>query len=156
MSAIIQSVFAATLESTLPTQEVMEGLLSSKELAEAAAQQQAAIDVYLDAVAGWNEGVQFDTSINGRIATTFPGQNLKFVTAGTPNANYQPFATHLLREMARCLGCTYESMTGDYAGVTFSSVRMSTGRSRTLRPSSTCASGTYVSRRTSPPPAICS
>jgi lambda family phage portal protein len=124
MSAIIQSVFAATLESTLPTQEVMEGLLSSKELAEAAANQQAAIDVYLDAVSGWNSGVQFDTSVNGRIATTFPGQNLKFLTAGTPNENYQPFATHLLREMARCLGCTYESMTGDYAGVTFSSVRM--------------------------------
>jgi lambda family phage portal protein len=123
MSAIIQSVFAATLTSTLPTQDVMEGLLSSKELAEAASGG-GTLGAYLDAMSGWNSNVQFDTSVNGRIANTFPGQELKFLTAGTPNANYQPFATHLLREMARCLGCTYESMTGDYAGVTFSSVRM--------------------------------
>ena len=31
---------------------------------------------------------------------------------------------HLLREMARCLGLTYESATGDYTGATYSSVRM--------------------------------
>ena len=106
MSAIIQSVFAATLTSTLPTQDVMEGLLSGKELAEASAKGGSPIDTYLDAMSGWNDGVQFDTSINGRIATVFPGQDLKFVTSGTPNANYHAFATHLLREMARCLGCT--------------------------------------------------
>ena len=80
MSAIIQSVFSATLTSTLPTQEIMEGLLSSSELAKAAAAQQAPIDAYLDAQAGWTGNVQFDTSVNGRIATLFPGQDLKFVS----------------------------------------------------------------------------
>lgn len=32
----------------------------------------------------------------------------------------------LLREIARCVGVTYESATGDYQGVTFSSIRMAT------------------------------
>jgi lambda family phage portal protein len=126
MSAIIQSVFAATLTTTMPTQEAMEGLLSSAELAKAAANGEAPIDAYLKAEAAWHDNVQFDTSLNGRIANLFPGQELKFLTPGSPTNNYKEFATHLLREIARCLGATYESMTGDYAGVTFSSVRMAT------------------------------
>ena len=43
MSAIIQSVFAATLTTTMPTAETMEGLLSPAELAKAATRRSTAI-----------------------------------------------------------------------------------------------------------------
>jgi capsid protein len=36
------------------------------------------------------------------------------------------FAKMLLREVARCLGMTFETLSGDYTGATYSSIRMAT------------------------------
>ena len=55
-----------------------------------------------------------------------PGDELKFHGAEHPSDTYESFAKFLLREIARCLGLTYEEFTGDYAGATYSSVRMAT------------------------------
>jgi capsid protein len=43
-----------------------------------------------------------------------------------PNSTYEAFMKTLLREIARCLGITYEQLTGDYVGATYSSTRMAT------------------------------
>ena len=62
----------------------------------------------------------------GKIAHLFPGEELEFNASKTPNENYEAFARMLLREIAAGLGMTYEDVTGDFSGATYSSVRMST------------------------------
>ena len=81
-------------------------------------------DAWFDSQAGWYEGAAVDVGINGRISHLFPGQKLNFHANTHPNNNYRDYALHLLREIARCIGVTYESATGDYTGATYSSVRM--------------------------------
>jgi capsid protein len=80
----------------------------------------------LDAKAGWYQNTKIDLGRAGKIAHLFPGEKLTFNGAKTPNATYEAFAKFLLREIARCLGMTFETLTGDYTAATYSSVRMST------------------------------
>lgn len=124
MASIVQSVFAAAITSDTPTSEALDALLSDQEQARLGASGGSKFDAWFEAQAGWNENAHINVGVAGRIAHLFPGQKLDFHGAKTPNANYKEFATILLREMARAIGITYEGMTGDYAGVTFSSVRM--------------------------------
>src|SRR5204862_7920174 len=72
------------------------------------------------------DNTKIDLGRHGKIAHLAPGDELKFNTSEHPNATYDAFAKFLLREVARCLGLTYEEFTGDYAGATYSSVRMAT------------------------------
>lgn len=124
MSSIIQAVFAASVTSDTPTDEMMDSLLTPQEKAQAGAGGMTPYDAWFEAQSGWYDKAHINVGVAGRIAHLFPGQKLDFHGAKTPNANYKEFATILLREMARAIGITYEGMTGDYAGVTFSSVRM--------------------------------
>lgn len=59
-----------------------------------------------------------------RVAHLGPGEELEMVTASAPANNYVAFASDLRREIARCLGVTFESYTGDHSAATYSSVRM--------------------------------
>ena len=81
-------------------------------------------EAWAEMQAGWADANVIDIGIGGRIAQTFPGQKLEFLSPSHPTTSYKDFSMHLLREMARCLGLTYESATGDYEGATYSSVRM--------------------------------
>jgi lambda family phage portal protein len=126
-AAIMQTLFAATITSDEPTEQVIQGLLTPQEQARMAAQGVSPMSAYLDMVGGFYDGVTLNVGINGRIAHLFPGQELKFHRSEHPTSDYKDFSMHLLREMARCLGLTYESATGDYEGATYSSVRMATG-----------------------------
>ena len=51
------------------------------------------------------------------------GERLNLQGPEHPNSNYEPFANFLLREIARCLGCLFEDLTGDYRGATYSSIQ---------------------------------
>lgn len=126
MASIIQTVFAATISADQPTNEMLEGLLTPAEQARFAAGGVSSYDAWFEAQAGWYEKTAIDVGVNGRIAHLFPGQKLEFHGAKAPSTAYKDFALHLLRELARCIGVTYESATGDYQGVTFSSIRMAT------------------------------
>jgi len=123
---ILRSVFAATLTSEYPTNEAMQGLLTHKEQAQvsSAGDSVSAFDCWNAAQQGWYEGAQIDIGTAGRIAHLFPGQKLDLMTVKGAAGEYETYAKMLLREIARCLGITYEDFTGDYAGVTFSSIRM--------------------------------
>lgn len=127
MASIVQTVFAATITSEEPTEEAMQGLLTPQEQAKMAAAGQSVWDAWFEAQSGWYDSATLDVGINGRIAHLFPGQKMEFLNASSPTTSYRDFSMHLLREMARCLGLTYESATGDYLGATYSSVRMATG-----------------------------
>ena len=126
-AAIMQTVFAATITSDEPTEEVIQGLLTPQEQARMAAQGVSPMAAYMDMVGGFYDNATLNIGINGRIAHLFPGQKLDFHRPVNPTSEYRDFSMHLLRELARCLGLTYESTTGDYEGATYSSVRMATG-----------------------------
>lgn len=127
MASIVQTLFAATITSDEPSEQVLAGLLTPQEQAKMAAQGLSPMDAYLEMLGGFYDHTTLNVGINGRIAHLFPGQKLEFHSTHHPGADYKDFAMHLLREMARCLGLTYESATGDYDGATYSSVRMATG-----------------------------
>lgn len=127
MASIVQALFAVTITGDEPTEDFLQGLLTPQEQARMARDGVSALEVYLDAMGGYYDGATLDVGINGRLAHLFPGQDMKFHTTGHPGGDYAEFAKHLLREIARCLGLTYESATGDYDSATYSSVRMATG-----------------------------
>jgi lambda family phage portal protein len=121
-SALIQAIFAATIQSDAPTNDVLQALQDDDEQGVGAGN----MDNLLDAKAGWYENTKIDLGRGGKIAHLFPGEELKFNGSATPNDNYEAFARMLLREIARGLGVTFETLTGDYTGATYSSVRMAT------------------------------
>lgn len=124
LASIIQTVFAASIESEAPTEEALRGLLHPREQALLMANGGAPFDAFMAAKEGWGEGHPIDVGFAGRLAHMFPGEKLQFHSPEQPATAYKEFSLHLLREMARCLGLTYESATGDYEGATYSSVRM--------------------------------
>lgn len=126
MAAIVQTLFAVSITSDEPTEEVLAGLLTPQEQAQMAAQGVAPMEAYIDMVAGFYEGSSLNVGINGRLAHLFPGQELKFHASTQPYSSYKDFSMHLLRELARCLGLTYESATGDNVGATYSSLQAAT------------------------------
>ena len=124
MASIIQTVFAASITSDMPTEDALRGLLSPQEQGRLIASGGAPFDAWFEAQAGWAEGHTVDVGYAGRLAHMFPGEKLEFHSPEQPQAAYRDFSLHLLREMARCAGLTYESASGDYSGATYSSVRM--------------------------------
>jgi len=123
MAAIVQTLFAVTITSDEPTEQVLQGLLTPQEQAQMMADGVSPMEAYMDMVAGYYDGTALNVGINGRLAHLFPGQELKFHTSNHPSTAYKEFSMHLLRELARCLGLTYESATGDNVGATYSSLQ---------------------------------
>ena len=123
-ASIIRAVFAATIESDFPTDEMLRSLQTPQETARAGGGDAAAIDAWLDGREGWYDNTQIDLGINGRFVHLYPGQKLSFHETSAPPADYEQFAGFLLREIARCAGLTFESATGDYRQATYSSIRM--------------------------------
>jgi lambda family phage portal protein len=120
-SALAQAIVAATIESPSPTQDVLSAFATLDE-------QGVGGDMgsYLEARAGWYDKTNFNLGGLARIVHLFSGEKLDFKRSETPNSNYEPFSRFLLREMAACGGFTFEDVTGDYTGATYSSIKMST------------------------------
>ena len=122
-SAITQSLFAASITSPSATADVLAALQSPEEQQDDG---DPTIDTYFRASEQWYKGASIDLGGASRMAHLFPGEKLEFLRSETPNSNYEPFARFLLREIAACAGFTFEDVTGDYNGATYSSIRMST------------------------------
>jgi lambda family phage portal protein len=126
---LLQTIFSATFESSQLPGEALEGLLEASDPGAGNGGQPdltgpGGMAALMAQRAEWYGASGIDLGIHGRIATMFPGDALKFHTANTPGGNYLPFSNNLLREVARCIGTTYEKFTGDYQGATFSSIKM--------------------------------
>jgi lambda family phage portal protein len=121
-AALIQAIFAATIESDAPTDTILQALQDDDEQGVGG----GSMDGLLSAKAGWYDSTKIDLGRAGKIAHLFPGEKLTFNGSKTPNDTYEAFAKFLLREIARCLGMTFETLSGDYTAATYSSVRMST------------------------------
>ena len=117
-TAILQTVFAASLTSPNPSADAFEALESLPD------ELKAEVSGYLQArfdLAAENKLTIGNASQVNHLA---PGEELKFHTASTPGAQYVPFKASLDRDMARAIGITYEAYSMDFTGATYSSVRM--------------------------------
>lgn len=119
---LIRAIFAATVKSDAPTSEVLNALQDDDEQGVGGGD----IDKYLGAKTEWYQSTKIDLGRAGRIAHLFPGETLEFHNSTAPSEAYEALTKFLLRESARCLGLTFEGMTGDYSNATYSSVRMAT------------------------------
>jgi len=129
--ALLQTIFAATFESSQLPGEALEGLLTDQDLGAGSGGQvdpasPGGMAALLLQREEWYRGAGIDLGTHGRIATTFPGDSLKFHATKTPGSDYLPFDGNLAREIARCIGTTYEAFSGDFKGATFSSLKMGT------------------------------
>lgn len=118
-AALIQTIFAATIESDAPTADLMNALVTEDQQGVG-----GNLDSFLAARMGWHQSTTIDLSEQNKIAHLFPGEELKFNRSEHPNSNYETMTKILLREIAKCLGITVEQLTGDYVGVTYTGVRM--------------------------------
>jgi len=66
---------------------------------------------------------QLETLEPGMILNIGPGKDVSLITPPS-TAGHSDFSTTELRQIAAAIGITYESMTGDYSKVNFSSARM--------------------------------
>jgi lambda family phage portal protein len=122
-SALLRAIFAATIQSASPTTDVLQALQDEDEQRQGVGT--GSLGGLLDAKAGWYENTKIDLGRAGKIAHLFPGESLTFHNSQAPDSSYEAFAKFLLREVARCLGMSFESVTGDYSNASYSSVRMS-------------------------------
>ncbi len=122
-AALIQAIFAATLESDAPTADVLKGLQDEVEQGFA---QGGTVPNYIEARKSFYDGARIDLGRFGKIATLFAGDKLKFNKSEHPNSTYEAFARFLLREVARCLGLTFEQATGDYFGASYATINQAT------------------------------
>lgn len=118
---VLKTLYAAVIESDLPTSEALEGMLSQQEQAELAREGEGPFGAYMDMIAGFYEAGGIDFGKNARIAHLLPGDKLKFEQAAAPGDDYKAFADDLKREIARALGMTFESFSGEYQGASYNS-----------------------------------
>lgn len=121
-SELLRAIFAATIKSQSPTADVLRALQDPGEQGVGGGD----LESLLGVKAEWYQNTKIDIGRPGRIAHLFPGEELTFHGSQNHATSYEAFAKFLLREIARCLGLTFETLTGDYTGATYSSVRMAT------------------------------
>ncbi|KQW30760.1 hypothetical protein ASE36_00195 [Rhizobium sp. Root274] len=119
-TALLQTIFAATMKTTIPGLAGFDGLMTGKDRDSGILDMEA----FASAKGEWYDGAKIDLTQHGRIAQLFPGDELVFNEAKAPGAQFDQFMGWLMREIAAGAGVTYESATGDYRGATYSSIRM--------------------------------
>jgi lambda family phage portal protein len=129
MAALLQTIFAATLKSAAPPKEAFEALLEADEGRGGDPTAPGGIARMMNDMVGFNadfyEGAGgIDLGRHGKVAKLAPGDEFEMHTSNHPGSNYLPFQQNLNREIASCLGVTYEGYSGDYRGATYSSIQM--------------------------------
>ena len=124
-TAILQTVFAATLTSERPSMEAFEALETLKDANPAGGE--AIINGFIEMLASEIEAARkhgIDLSSDPQVSHLAPGEDFKLHGAQTPGPQFQPFENALSRDMARAIGITYGGLTMNHEGATYSSVRM--------------------------------
>ncbi|WP_245316642.1 phage portal protein [Agrobacterium sp. YIC 4121] len=133
-TALMQTIFAATIKSPEPSETAFDAIRTLSEMeppegyegdwgAFIGGLQEDLMDVWgnrIDALK--NKGISMSES--GRINHLGPGETFEMHSAATPGSQYLPFFQSLLKEIARCLGITYEALAMDHSNASYSSVRM--------------------------------
>jgi len=124
-TTLLQTIFAASLKSEAMSEEAFSGLMTEGDLEGEAAVPRELEGLYA-ARTGYYRDAKLDLGAHGRVNSLFPGDELEFHATEHPSNNYLPFSRDLKREMARCIGVTYEGLSGDFDGATYSSIQMGT------------------------------
>lgn len=136
-TALLQTIFAATVKSPEPSSEAFQAIQTLDDTdppvgCDADAWQGLVGGLRTDLVEVWGQRIdslkEHSVSITdpARIAHLGPGEELDMKTAATPGSQYGPFFQNLQREMARCIGVTFENLSMNHSNATYSSVRMAT------------------------------
>lgn len=119
-ASFLHAMFAATIESDYPTTDVLQAIGAETD---DQGNEISPFTGFMAELGGWHNNVDIKLGEAGKIPHLFAGEKLNLQSAKYPNANYEPLANFLLREIARCLGCLFEDLTGDYRGATYSSLQ---------------------------------
>lgn len=112
--AVTQAMYAATIESDLPTEAVQAQLGGMN--TDWATQYLASIAQYV----GSAKNLQFD---GVKIPHLYPGTKLNFQNASGTDGVGEDFERSLLRYLAASLGVSYEQLAKDYSNTNYSSAR---------------------------------
>lgn len=125
-TAILQTIFAATITSSLPSMDAFEGMEALKEAVPTELQSEFMSGFAKQYGNGFqNSGDNgINLSSDPQIGSLAPGEEFKIHGTETPGPQYLPVSASLDREMARAIGITYESFTLDNAGATYASSRV--------------------------------
>ena len=117
VKAMLQTIFAATLETDVVGQTAFDGLLTDNDT-------EGAMAEFAGLKSDWYDGASIDLHEHGRIAHLFMGDKLDFKQANIKADDFDRLYSWLMRECATALGVTYDSFTGDDRDATYSSIRM--------------------------------
>lgn len=123
--AVLQTALAISLTSEAPSQDAFEALAALKDVGGHVAPKLA--EEFLGMYAGQigrarESSLYFGSDPN--ISHLGPGEQLNVHGVEAPGPQYDAFEKSLSRDMARALGVTYESLTLDNRGATYSSSRV--------------------------------
>ena len=119
-AALLQTQYALTIESDLPSATALNGLRVGDEFGDGL--QSAGYDPLASRLEFYK-----DSKISaqpGVINHLSPGDKLKMNRAETPNSTFQPFDKSLSRAAAKAAGSSYEDVSGDYSDTSFSASRL--------------------------------
>ena len=119
-AALIQTQYAVTIESDLPSHLALNGLRVNDEFADGV--QSQPYDPNAARVAFYGDSKI--TAQPGVINHLSPGDHMKMNRAETPNSAFQPFDKSLSRAAAKAAGSSYEDVSGDYSDTSFSASRL--------------------------------
>lgn len=115
-SAVVNSMYAAVVESDFDYVGVMDALGADSDAVNAA-------DSVLDGRVDWHSRHQIDLDNGTRIAQMYPGEHLNFTSLNHPGPNFAEFEKSFLRNMAAGLNMTYEQLSRDYSDTNYSGAR---------------------------------
>jgi lambda family phage portal protein len=127
--ALVQALFAATITSDAPDEDMFAAIQGADEqltspVPAGTVDEGGNFARLMRMRADWYRNTRLDLGTVGKLVHLFPGEKLEFKGSESPNSNFKDFCRFLLREIARCIGITYEQLTGDREGATYSSERM--------------------------------
>ncbi len=122
-TAVLQTLFAATLTSAAPSAEAFEAIQAMGEVDGGKGLADDIMGLFGAQIeAAQDSGIHFGG--DPQVSHLAPGETFQLHGAQTPGGAYQPFSDALSRDMARAIGITYGGLTMNHTGATYSSVRM--------------------------------
>lgn len=122
-AALLQTLHAATLKSAAPSAEAFEGMIEDAK-AGTDLTDPGGISALMQIRDGFYDTVNLDLGGSAKVAHLWPGDEFEMHTSNHPGGNYLPFDRQLGREIAACLGVTYEGFSGDYEGTSYAALNL--------------------------------
>jgi len=112
-AAIVNSIFGAYIQSPFDPGDV-QNALEDESADKLSKYQELRSDFHRDSrlMAG-----------NVRLASLYPGEEVKTIASSRPAAAFDAFEGAILRNLATSLGLSFETVSGDYRGSSYSSAR---------------------------------